>query len=202
MLGPSVREDVARAVYKGNAERLLKLTVSSQLEEQEQRRERWQRVSEIFRALNVQEGSRVAEAVIAQYDTPRRQAEFLVRVIEASSAPGPNDAADLVPAELESLLRYSRYAQQDSAVLRGMESDLLRIGLAGNMSGEMDFRVRDAQMAPLLGVQLTITGPGSIIKSKGVEETDRPTLLDTATTVKDGETVVLGASKMQGGRMR
>src|SRR3989442_189079 len=53
-----------------------------------------------------QERLKVAEAIIQQYDPPRRQAEFVLRVIEASStSQGPNDAADVVPAELKSLLR-------------------------------------------------------------------------------------------------
>ena len=145
---------------------------------------------------------KIAEAIIEQYDTPRRQAEFVLRLVEASStAQGPNDAADLIPAELKSLLRYTRFAQRDSAILRGMEADELRMTLAGNLNGKIQFRVHDAQPAPLLECNLTIRGPvsGTI---KGREEQEipvQPELLETSTSIKNGETVVLGASKMQGG---
>ena len=133
---------------------------------------------------------KMAEAIIEQYDTPRRQAEFVIRVIEASSAAheGPNDDADLVPAELKSLLRYSRYAQRDSAILRGLEADGLRIALGGNLEGYLNFRMRDDQA---LELHVTISGPH--------DAKQRPTLLETTTAAKNGETVVLGASKMQGG---
>ena len=137
------------------------------------------------------ENVKMAEAIIEQYDTPRRQAEFILRVIEASSTgQGPNDAADLVPAELKSLLRYNRYAQRDSAVLRGLESDPLRLELASNLMCRMSFRVRDT-----IELELLIQGPLQTIKDR----TFNPELLATTTTVKNGETVVLGASKMQGG---
>ena len=45
-----------------------------------------------------------------------------------------------------------------------------------------------------------ITGPPTNIKNAaGNETTQWPSLLNTVTTVKSGETVVLGASKMRGG---
>ena len=143
------------------------------------------------------ENIKIAEAVIEQYDVPRRQAEFLVRVIEASSAAqGANDAADLVPAELKSLLRYTRYAQRDSAVVRGMEAENLSIALGGDLGGKLRFSVRDN----LLELSVGITGPPTNIKNNtGNETTQWPSLLNTVTTVKSGETVVLGASKMRGG---
>ena len=137
------------------------------------------------------ESVKMAEAIIEQYDTPRRQAEFILRVIEASSTTqGPNDAVDLVPAELKSLLRYNRYALRDSAVLRGLESEGLRLELASNLLCRMSFRVRDT-----IELELLIQGPLQTIKDR----TFNPELLATTTTVKSGETVVLGASKMQGG---
>ncbi|MBI3693597.1 MAG: hypothetical protein HY238_01985 [Acidobacteria bacterium] len=90
----------------------------------------------------------------------------------------------------EALLRYDRYAQRDSAVLRGLESDPLRLELAGNLMCRMTFRVRDT-----IELDLLIQGPLQTINDR----TFNPELLATTTTVKSGETVVLGASKMQGG---
>ena len=144
---------------------------------------------------------KIAEAIIQQYDTPRRQAEFVVRVIEAGSAPKEtNDAAGLVPAELKSLLRYNRYAQRDLAILRGMEADELTIELAGNLTGRMRFNLREAEPAPQIELRFHILGATRVFKGpQGADVTDRPTLLETSTTLIGGETVVLGASKMQGG---
>ena len=139
------------------------------------------------------------EAIIRQYDTPPRQVEFQLRIIEASSAAqGPNDAADVVPAELKSLLRYTRYAQLGFAVLRGVEGDRMSIELAGGMRGRTDFRLVEGQ-PPSLDVRLTLEGPAGLIKTKDGEVTNRPTMLETRATVKSGETVVLGASNVHGG---
>lgn len=124
---------------------------------------------------------------------PRRQAECIIQVIEASSAPkAGNDAADRVPGELKNLLRYSRYGLLDSAFLRGLEGETHRIAVAGNLTGELGFRVRAGQEPPLIEVDLEITGPAA-------EKTRAPKLLETTATVKSGETVVLGASRMRGG---
>ncbi len=153
---------------------------------------------------------KTAEAVIQQYDTPRRQAEFVIRVIEAGSAgklPGKvaekggapeGDATDAVPAELKSLLRYGQYTQRDLAVLRGMESEGMQLALGGNLIGTLNFRVRESQPA-LIEAHIGIRGPGTVVKRSQGEDILRPELLNTSATVKDGETVVLGASKMQGG---
>jgi len=139
---------------------------------------------------------KVAEGILEQFDTPRRQAEFVLRVVEASSsAQGPNDAADLVPSELKSLLRYTRFAQRDSAILRGMEAEQLQIALGGNLNGYLRFTMRDAAME----LWVRVNGPPITIKNKGEDSTHFPTLVETTTPVKSGETVVLGASKMQGG---
>jgi len=124
---------------------------------------------------------------------PRRQAEFVIQVIEASSAQkAPNDAADRVPAELKTLLRYARYGLLDSAFLRGSEGETHRIALASNLNGELEFRVRAGQEPVLMDVDLEVTGP-AVEKSRG------PKLLETTAAVKSGETVVLGASRMRGG---
>ena len=56
---------------------------------------------------------KAAEAIIQEYDTPARQAEFTIRLIEGSSATqGSNDAAEFVPSELKSLLRKARAVHQ------------------------------------------------------------------------------------------
>jgi hypothetical protein len=119
---------------------------------------------------------------------PKRDAEFTLRVIEASSGTGTNDAAALVPAELKNLLKYDRYALLDSAIVRGIENKELTVTLAGNMEGELEFDF-DGQTSAM---------------SVRVEISHRPmvhsvTLLETETRVKSGETVVLGASRMKGG---
>ena len=138
-------------------------------------------------------------AIIQQYDSPPRQAEFTVRVIEGTmSAQGPTDAADVVPAELKSLLRYTRYALRDVAVLRGMEGDWRAVALAGNMRGRLNFRAVDSQPVQI-DVQVEIDGAPTVIKTEKGEITHTPTALRTSASLKSGETIVLGASKMQGG---
>jgi len=116
--------------------------------------------------------------------SPRRQAEVRLQVIQAtSSGQGPNDAATLVPPELKSLLRYSRYTLLDSAFLRATERTEQRITVAGDMLGEVEFEVQnDGQ----IDVKLELRRTNSL-------------LLDTRATVKSGETVVLGASRMRDG---
>lgn len=124
-----------------------------------------------------------------------RQAEFVIQVIEASSSPkARNDAADRVPAELKTLLRYASYGLLDSAFLRGVEGETHRIALDGNLSGEIRFRVRSDAVPPLMDVELQISGP----PSPG-DRPRAPKLLETDAAVKSGETVVLGASRMRGG---
>jgi hypothetical protein len=141
------------------------------------------------------EAIKAAEAILEQYDTPRRQAEFLLRVIEAGGgAQGPNDAAELVPAELKSMLKYTRFTLLDSAVVRGMEAESLRLALGGNLSGKLSYTARDS------AVEVDVTGPPMNIKnSAGNDTTHFPSILTTTATVKSGETVVLGASKMRSG---
>jgi len=45
---------------------------------------------------------------------------------------------------------------------------------------------------------VSVRGPGTVVKRVQGEDIVRPELLGTSATVKDRETVVLGASKMQG----
>jgi hypothetical protein len=121
--------------------------------------------------------------------TPRREAEFTLRVIEASSGTGTNDAAALVPAELKGILKYDRYTLLDSAVVRGIENKELTITLAGNMQSELEFDF-DSQ-SPAVSVRVEVSHRSTLHHSV--------TLLETETRVKSGETVVLGASRMRGG---
>jgi hypothetical protein len=51
----------------------------------------------------------------------------------------------------------------------------------------------------LIDVQVQVQGAPTVVKAEKGEVTHTPTLLRTNTTMKSGETVVLGASKMQGG---
>jgi hypothetical protein len=123
---------------------------------------------------------------------PRPMAEVTLRLIEASSAANaPNDAADLVPAELKSLLRFTRYHLLDSAFVRGTEEESMRIMLAGrDMSGRIKFELRERQPVPVMEFEVEIDGaPGSTQRAQR--------LLETTTTAKSGETVVLGASRMR-----
>lgn len=121
---------------------------------------------------------------------PRREAEIMLRLIEATSAAGAsNDAAALVPQELKSLLRFNTYHLLDSGYVRGGEKETLRLALAGSLLGEVRFRVR-AGTPPAIEFDVEVKGPRD---GKG----DRPDLLETSATAKSGETVVLGASRMR-----
>lgn len=121
---------------------------------------------------------------------PRREAEIAVRLIEATSAAGAsNDGAALVPQELKSLLRFNSYRQLDSGYLRGVERETARLTLAGNLLGEVRFRLR-AGVPSVLEFDVEVRGPRD---GKG----DRSVLLETSATAKSGETVVLGASRMR-----
>ncbi|HZO52843.1 MAG TPA: hypothetical protein VFB63_09005 [Bryobacteraceae bacterium] len=118
---------------------------------------------------------------------PRQEATFTLRLIEAgSAAQGANDAAALVPAELKSLLRYTRYGLLDSGFVRGIDGKQLQLNLAGNMLCQVEFRMSGAGAAAMIEVDVELR------HEKGV-------LLETRTRVKNGETTVLGASKMRGG---
>src|SRR5262249_54361943 len=61
LLGARAKPEVGRAIYRGNAEKILKLTVSSRLLTDERERERTQKVGEVFSAMGVKDGARVAE---------------------------------------------------------------------------------------------------------------------------------------------
>ena len=121
----------------------------------------------------------------------RPMAEVTLRLIEATSAASAaNDAADLVPAELKTLLRFTRYRLLDSAYVRGTEDEDMSLTLAGNLSGTVKFDVRMREPETLLEVDVEIHGP-----ARSGERA--PKLLETTTMAKSGETVVLGASRMR-----
>ncbi len=61
LLGPGAKEEVRKAVYRGNAEKILRLTASSRLQREEEDRERREKVTETFGVLGLKEGVRVAD---------------------------------------------------------------------------------------------------------------------------------------------
>lgn len=121
-----------------------------------------------------------------------RQAEITLQLVEARSvAPKTGgDASNLVPAELRNLLRFKHYALIDSAYVRGREDESIRIALAVHLQGRLKFNVEERD-ADSLRFEVEIEGQPD---AKG----ERSTLLETETTLKNGGTVVLGASRMQG----
>jgi len=121
-----------------------------------------------------------------------RQAEITLRLIEARSVAVKTgeDASQLVPAELKNLLRFKHYGLIDSAYVRGREDETMRIALAVNLQGRLKFIVEERDQDSLR-FEVEIEGAPN---PKG----DRSSLLETETTLRNGETVVLGASRMQG----
>ena len=120
---------------------------------------------------------------------PERQAEIMLRLVEAGSDPKmANDAGTLIPAELKNMLTFSRYQLLDSAYIRGEEDDWLRIALAGSLLGVVRFDVERNE------IQYTVR-----IEGPRADKGDRPKLLETRATGKSGETIVLGASRMSSG---
>jgi hypothetical protein len=125
-------------------------------------------------------------------ESPRHMVEVTLRVILANSDAGTaNDAADLVPAELKTLLRFTRYHLKDSGYVRGITGQEMRVSLAADLSGRIRVKVRDQQPGPLLEFEVEVDGP----LPPGAQRA--PRLLETTTTAKSGETVVLGASRMR-----
>jgi hypothetical protein len=122
---------------------------------------------------------------------PRAMGELTLRLIEADSAVGgPNDATDMVPAELKALLRFTRYRLLDAAYLRGTEDQAMRVALAGGLSGRVRFQVRARQPVVLLEFDVEIEAPAA--------PGEKPRrLLETMVTARSGETMVLGASRMR-----
>ena len=122
---------------------------------------------------------------------PKSQAEITLRLVEASSeAAMANDAAALIPQELQKLLTFTRYHLLDSGYLRGVEDDDLSITLGGNLLGEVKFKVRADVTPAIIEYEVEIQGPRP-------EKGSAQRMLQTAATGKSGETVVLGASRMK-----
>jgi predicted TIM-barrel fold metal-dependent hydrolase/ubiquinone/menaquinone biosynthesis C-methylase UbiE len=117
LLGPGAKEDVLKAVYRGNADRILKLTVSSQLLTQEQEREKRFKVSELFRALEVKEGFRVADVGAGDGFLATRLAR----------AVGPSGRVMAVEVAEEQVRRLRRRMQEDGVdnveVIQGETKD-------------------------------------------------------------------------------
>jgi len=61
LLGTNPDPAVVRAIYRGNADRLLRISLSSQLLEEEQQREKHANVPDVMSALGAKGGSRIAE---------------------------------------------------------------------------------------------------------------------------------------------
>jgi hypothetical protein len=122
---------------------------------------------------------------------PKQQGEITLRVVEAGSAANmANDAAALIPAELKKLLTFTHYRLLDSGYIRGLEGEELVLRLAGDLRGEVTFRVRSGSTSRDLEYNVEIEGPGPPSGSPRK-------LLETTATGKSGETIVLGASRMQ-----
>jgi len=120
----------------------------------------------------------------------KTQAVITLRVVEASSASATaNDAADLVPQELKGLLRYTRYHLLDTAVLRGAESEEMRLAVAGDLRVEVEYSLRGTPQQPVLEYAVQI-------HRQRDEKTPGELLMDTRVSGQNGETIVLGASRM------
>ncbi|MBK5292252.1 MAG: amidohydrolase family protein [Acidobacteriia bacterium] len=61
LLGPNASPDLVKAVYRGNADRLLRISVSASVLSEEQKRDRNAKVADVFTAMGVKEGAQVAE---------------------------------------------------------------------------------------------------------------------------------------------
>ncbi len=122
--------------------------------------------------------------------------QYVVRLIEASSDPAaPNDAADVVPAQLKTVLRHEAYSQVGVVILRGRETEFS----LGNLMGEIESRIIDRGGEKVIEFELEIV---EIRPARGEEHEDDEesrTVIESADIARDGETVVLGASSMRGG---
>lgn len=117
LLGPSAKPEVARAIYRGNAEKLLKLTVSSRVQSDETERERNQKVPEIFSAMGVKEGSRVSELGAGG-------GFFVVRLARAVGAGGRVFAVDISESEIKQLRqRLQEDSIENVEVIQGEADD-------------------------------------------------------------------------------
>ncbi len=125
--------------------------------------------------------------------TVRGEVEFVIRIIESSSdTSAANDAADLVPEELKSLLRHDRYSEVGIAILRGSEIEFD----IGGTRGDIESRIIQQGSESIIECEVEIRGPEC---EDDEQHAHHHTVIETTATVTDGETVVLGASKAAGG---
>ena len=67
-----------------------------------------------------------------------------------------------MPQELKGLLRYTRYHLLDTAVLRGAESQELKLAIAGDLRAEVEFSLRGTpQRSRFLSTPCKSTGSGT-----------------------------------------
>jgi hypothetical protein len=130
--------------------------------------------------------------------------QFVVRLIEASSDPGaPNDAADVVPASLKSVLRHESYSQTGVVILRGRETEFS----LGSLIGEIDAKIIDRGGEKVIEFDLEVVQIRKVVEdgeeysddTTVIEYSDETTVIESSDIAKDGETVVLGASSIKGG---
>ena len=122
--------------------------------------------------------------------------QFVVRMIEASSEPGaPNDAADVVPASLKSVLRHQAYSQTGVVILRGRETEFS----LGSMVGEIDAKIVDRGGEKVIEFDLELVQVKKVTGDDGEVDEEWSTVIESSDIAKDGETVVLGASSLKGG---
>jgi len=117
LLGPDAGEPARRAVYRGNAERIMRLTVSARLLEEEQERDGYQKVSEIFKAMEVKEGSRVAEVGSGN-------GYFIVRLASVVGKTGRVFGVDVSESQVKRLTeRLSEDGIENAEAVQGADDD-------------------------------------------------------------------------------
>jgi hypothetical protein len=77
----------------------------------------------------------------------------------------------------------------DTAVLRGAESEEMRLAVAGDLRAEVEFSLRGTPQQPVLEYAVQI-------HRQRDEKTPGELLMDTRVSGQNGETIVLGASRM------
>src|SRR5262249_35016207 len=117
LLGARAKPEVGRAIYRGNAEKILKLTVSSRLLTDERERERTQKVGEVFSAMGVKDGARVAEVGAGP-------GFFVVRLARAVGPAGRVFAVDISESQVKELLkRLQEDGIENVVVVHGLVDD-------------------------------------------------------------------------------
>jgi predicted TIM-barrel fold metal-dependent hydrolase/precorrin-6B methylase 2 len=117
LLGPNPKEDVARAIYKGNADRILKISISAKLRKEEEDRERNEKVSEIFELMGVKAGDKVAEIGAGPGFFPVR----LSRLVGPSGRVYAEDISESAVKRLQQRIREDELDNVE--VIRGETAD-------------------------------------------------------------------------------